>query len=338
MTGRSSWLLVLVGAVAGSPISTEALAAEAPAGPPRAAASQAPVPSAGDLRLPLKRGSVRFAVIGDTGTGGAEQYRIAGVLSAWRARFPYDFVLMMGDNLYGSERPRDYEGKFEKPYRALLDANVKFYAALGNHDESNQVHYEHFNMGGKRFYTFKAGAARAEPPAAGAAKTAPADPGGSGGVRFFALDSNYLEPDQLEWLEKELAASGSDWKICFFHHPLYSSGEAHGPAVEWREALEPLLVKHGVDVVFTGHEHFYERIKPQKGIAYFIAGASAKLRRGDVRKTDLTAKAFDQGYSFMLVEIAGDEMHFQTISDDGKTVDSGVVRKREAAKADTGGD
>lgn len=92
------------------------------------------------------------------------------------------------------------------------------------------------------------------------------------------LDSNYLDPDQTRWLEKELAASGSDWKIPFFHHPLYTSA-TRGPVVELRTVLEPLFVKYGVDVVLTGHEHIYERTKPQKGIHYFVAGGSAKLRR-----------------------------------------------------------
>ena len=61
----------------------------------------------------------------------------------------------------------------------------------------------------------------------------------------------------------------------------------------------------GVNVVLTGHEHFYERIKPQKGIAYFIVGSSAKVRRGDLTKTNLTAKGWDQGYSFMLTAVDG---------------------------------
>ncbi len=101
----------------------------------------------------------------------------------------------------------------------------------------------------------------------------------------------------------------------------------HGSNLGLREQLEPLFVKYGVTVVFTGHEHFYERIKPQKGIVYFIAGSSAKLRRGDLGNTGLTAKGFDEGYTFMLAEIAGDELHFQTISSKGQTVDSGVIRR-----------
>ena len=146
-------------------------------------------------------------------------------------------------------------------------------------------------------------------------------------MRFFALDSNYIDDKQLDWLDKQLADSGSDWKICFFHHPPYSSGETHGSAVLQREKLEPVFVKHGVNVVLSGHEHFYERIKPQKGIQYFILGNSAKVRRGDLLKTDLTEKGFDQGYTFMLVEIAGDDLTFQTISDKGTTIDQGTIHR-----------
>jgi len=263
-----------------------------------------------DLTLPRADGSTRFAVIGDGGTGGSGQQRIADQLAAYRVKFPFEFAIMLGDNLYGRERPRDYEEKFERPYKPLLDAGVKFYASLGNHDDPPQRFYKLFNMGGQRYYTFRP----------------------SRGVRFFALDSNYMDQDQLAWLEKELAASGSDWKICFFHHPLYSSGEHHGSNIELREQLEPLFVKHAVDVVFTGHEHFYERVKPQQGIQHFVAGSSAKLRRGDLKpNSELTAKGFDQGYAFMIVEIAGDAMHFQTIDGEGKTVDSGVVMRRTAA-------
>jgi hypothetical protein len=88
-----------------------------------------------------------------------------------------------------------------------------------------------------------------------------------------------------------------------------------------------MFVEHRVNVVFAGHEHFYERVKPQKGIQYFVAGASAKLRRGDIDPSAFTAFGYDQGYTFMLVEIDGDQMHFQTITDQGQTVDSGVVFK-----------
>ena len=260
-----------------------------------------------DQKLPLKDGSVRFAVIGDSGTGGGGQQKIADRIAESHKQFPFEFVLMLGDNLYGTEDPDDYEKKFERPYRPILDAGVKFYAALGNHDDPTQANYKYFNMNGERFYTFKA-------------------PRGS--VRFFALDSNYMQDQQIKWLQKELPASDSDWKIAFFHHPLYSSGEKHGADLELRKQLEPLFLEHGVDLVLTGHEHFYERLKPQKGINYIISGSAAKLRRGNIGQSPLTAKGFDQGYTFMLMEIVGDELYFQTINEDGKTVDSGVIRRR----------
>jgi 3',5'-cyclic AMP phosphodiesterase CpdA len=260
------------------------------------------------LTLPLKDGSTRFAVIGDSGTGGGAQKKVAEQIMAVHKTYPFEFTLMLGDNLYGGEGANDYRKKFEEPYKPLLDAGVKFYAALGNHDDPTQRFYKPFNMNGERYYSFK---------------------GPKPGVRFFALDSNYMSKEQLDWLEKELAASGSDWKIPFFHHPLYSSGDTHGSDATLREQLEPLFLKYGVDVVFSGHEHFYERLKPQKGIEYFITGSSAKLRKGNITRTDMTAKGFDTGYSFMVIEIAGDQMHFQTIDENGKTIDSGAIKRRE---------
>jgi 3',5'-cyclic AMP phosphodiesterase CpdA len=279
-------------------------------------ASILPLPvAAQELRLPNKPGSVKFAVIGDTGTGDRNQLAIANELASWRTRYPFDFAVMMGDNIYGGDRPSDFDKKFAIPYKPLLDAGVKFYAALGNHDDAAlQRNYKPFNMNGERFYSFRP----------------------KNGVRFFALDSNYVDKAQLAWLDKELAASGSEWKIMFFHHPLYSSGETHGSAEQQRGLLEPVFLKHGVNVVLSGHEHFYERIKPQKGIAYFIIGSSAKLRKGDLQKSDLTAFGDDGEYAFMLMEIAGDELFFQTINQSGKTIDVGSVKRVGKAEPSSG--
>ena len=256
------------------------------------------------LTLPNKPGSFKFAVFGDTGTGGREVTEVAARAEEYRKVFPFELALLLGDNLYGGEGTRDFETKFERPFRPLLDAGVKFYATLGNHDDTGQIKYKLFNMNGERFYSLKP----------------------KNGIRFFALDSNYLDRRQFDWLAKELEASGSDWKICFFHHPLYSSGGKHGPHEELRTILEPLLLKYGVTVVFTGHEHFYERLKPQKGVQHFVLGSSAKLRKGDIKKrSPLTAAGFDTDRAFMLVEIDGDELHFQAISRTGQTVDSGKL-------------
>ncbi len=266
--------------------------------------------AAGGTTAPTAQNSVRFAVLGDTGTGDRAQYEVAAQLEKSRAIFPFEFVIMVGDNMYGSERPQDYVRKFELPYKPMLDAKVQFFASLGNHDDPNQRFYKPFNMNGERYYTFKFG---------------------NPSVRFYALDSNYMTREQLEWMEKELANSDSPWKIAFFHHPLYSSGGRHGSEVDLREQLEPLFTKHGVNVVFAGHEHFYERLRPQKGIHYFTAGGSAKLRSGDIQKGTLTVVGFDADRSYMLVEVAGETMHFQTLSRVGKRVDSGTIERSNRA-------
>jgi predicted phosphodiesterase len=255
-------------------------------------------------RLPNAANSVKFAVIGDNGTGDRPEYEVGAQMTRARASFAFDTVLMLGDNMYGSQEPADFIKKFEQPYKALLNAGVQFFATLGNHDNQLNRYYKPYNMGGERYYSF-------------AKKN----------VRFFVIDSDSLDPKQMAWLDDALKRSTDEWKICYFHHPLYSDGGTHGSAVELRVVLEPIFVRYGVNVVFSGHEHFYERITPQKGIHYFISGAAGQLRRGDVERSEYKAAAFDQDQSFMLVEVAGADLFFQAISRAGQIVDSGTIRR-----------
>jgi hypothetical protein len=264
--------------------------------------AQAPAAS---LTLPLKPKSVRFAVIGDSGTGGKEQYSVAAQMDKYHGSFPFDFVIMLGDNIYGSKGAAGFKKKFEDPYKPLLDAGVKFYASLGNHDDPNERFYKPFNMDGKRYYSFK-----------------------NGDAQFFALDSTYMDDEQLGWIGQQLSGSHATWKICFFHHPLYSHARFHGADADLRARLEPVFQQNGVNVVLSGHEHVYERVKPQSGIYYFVLGNAGELRFRDLIPSADTAKGFDTDQAFMLVEIAGDGLYFQTISRTGETVDSGVLPKQ----------
>src|SRR5262245_47016280 len=254
--------------------------------------------------LPTRPDSLKFAVLGDNGTGEKPEYDVGQQMDAARTTFPFDMVLMLGDNMYGRQDPQDSVTKFERPYAALLRAGVLFYASLGNHDDQNNRFYRAFNMGGERYFTFV-----------------------KKNVRFFVLDTNQLDPKQRAWFDEVLQGSDDQWRICFFHHPIYSDGGRHGSDVSLRVILEPLFVKYGVDVVFSGHDHVYERLKPQKGITYFVSGSGGQLRRGDVRPSGLTAAYFDQDQSFMLVEVAGNEMFFEAVSRSGATVDSGVIHR-----------
>jgi predicted phosphodiesterase len=272
-------------------------------------------PAPGALALPLTDGSVRFAVIGDSGRGDQAQQEVANQMAVWRARFPFDFVVMLGDNIYPPRQPDDFQKKFEEPYKALLDAGVTFYAAIGNHDPDVELNYAKFNMGGRRYYTFRKNERRLEG-LAGA------------GVRFFVLDSRALDPTQLSWLEDELRRSATDWKICYFHHPIYTSGRYPTSARLLRLALEPILLGGDVDVVLSGHEHFYERLQPQHGITYFISGGAGSLRKGDIRRdSPLLARGFDTDFHFLLMEVSGDTLYFQAISRSGNTVDAGSITR-----------
>ena len=139
--------------------------------------------------------SLRFAVLGDFGTGDRPQSDIADRMWTARATFPFDLVLALGDNIYGRQEPRDFVDKFERPYARLLDAGVQFQAALGNHDRTENRNYPPYNMNGRRYYTFVRGE-----------------------VRFVVLDTNAMDPDQLAWADGTLAMAREHWKIVYFHH------------------------------------------------------------------------------------------------------------------------
>src|SRR5262245_425335 len=223
--------------------------------------------------LPNASDSVKFAAIGDNGTGDRPQYEIAEQMTKLHATFPFELVIMLGDNMYGGQTPAEFVKKFEQPYAALLDEHVLFQGSLGNHDRPENVSYKPYNMNGQRYYTFLRKR-----------------------VRFFALDSTLMDKKQLDWLEAALKDSREEWKICYFHHPLYSDASRHGSSIDLRLLLEPIFVRHGVNVVFSGHDHVYERIKPQKGIYYFVSGAAGQLRK-DRKSTRLNSSHLGISYA-----------------------------------------
>lgn len=261
--------------------------------------------TAQELSLPNAPDSVKFAVVGDMGTGERDQYDVAAQMMRFHAKFAFGQVITLGDNIYGGQGPEDLVKKFSQPYKPLLDAGVKFHAALGNHDDPANVSYPLWNMGGQRYYTYVVK-----------------------NVAFFVLDSDQLDPRQVDWITNALKTSQEPWKICYFHHPLYSDGATHGSSVDLRVVLEPIFVANGVNVVFSGHDHIYERTTPQKGITYFVSGAAGQLRKGDTRRSAMRAAWFDQDRSFMLVEVGGNDLAFQAISRTGATVDKGTIHRQ----------
>jgi len=273
-----------------------------------ASAKPQPPGAVSPLPMPQTRGGTIFGIMGDSGSGDEAQQAVAQAMLTYfntARRFP--FVIMLGDNLYDD----DYTNEFLIPYKPLLDRGVKFYAALGNHDRDLEIHFKPFNMGDKDRYSFD-----------------------EGNARFAVLNSNHpADPEQIKWFDSVYNDAGTKWRIAFFHHPLYSSGQhsAEGRDVI-RPALEPALVRNKVNVVFTGHEHLYERIRPQKGIQHFVSGGGGRyLYR--VRPSEFDEVA-ESEHHFMVAEISGDRLLFEAISHAQKVMDCGIVyRTQEAANA-----
>lgn len=256
-----------------------------------------------------QRSSYAWAVIGDNGTGQRPEREVAYQMQRYGETVKFEFVTMDGDNIYGGHAPSDFKRKFEEPYKQLLDEKVKFYASLGNHDDPDlERNYKPYNMGGNRYYTFR-----------------------KEDVEFFVLDSTYMSPQQLAWLDDKLSASDARWKIAYFHHPTFTSATFHGPDIDLRRQLMPLFVKYGVNAVWSGHEHVYERLKPQSGIYFFLVGNSGELRYHNIRRpNELDAIGFDTDRTFMLVEIADDDLYYQTITESGQTIDSGTFPRQNS--------
>jgi predicted phosphodiesterase len=259
---------------------------------------------------------ITFAVIGDAGTGDEGQLSVARQMVKQREKTPFEFVLMLGDNIYEKGEERLVKPRFEDPYKDLLQAGVKFYAALGNHDivrgTEFQTRYPNFNMGGRRYYNFAKGASD----------------NFENLLEFFALDSNHMTPEQLKWLDETLNASKARWKITFSHHSIYSSARMHSQYVKLRAQLEPLYIRYSVDAVFSGHSHCYERVKPQKGVNYFTEGASGEIKRKTLdRRTLLIAAGEDEKHSFLIVQASENELKVEAIGADGSLIDSYTITR-----------
>ena len=165
-------------------------------------------------------------------------------------------------------------------------------------------------MDGKTYYTFKA--PRQD-------------------VRFFALETDYLTPAQTAWFEKELASAGEDWKIPYFHHPLYSSGARHGSHSDAarrcssrsssRAASASSLPATTTSTSGSSRRRASPTSSP--GRAASCGGETS------TKSTGLTAVGYDTDLAFLVAEIDGDQLFFNAISRTGAVIDSGVIERRK---------
>ncbi|MFP2933612.1 metallophosphoesterase, partial [Pyxidicoccus sp. 3LG] len=272
--------------------------------------------------------SVHFTAVGDFGTGGTDQKQVAAAMLAVRP----ELFVALGDNAYSSGTESEIQSNLFLPMEALL-AEVPFFASLGNHEyvtNQGQPYLDNFYLPTnnpaktERYYSFD-----------------------WGNVHFVALDSNcaigLASADrcalaaQKAWLEKDLAGTTQPWKVVFFHHPPWSSGE-HGSQLSMRRNFAPIFEKYDVDLVLTGHDHNYERSKPMQGdgiaasadlgIPYLVVGGGgASLRPFAGSKPDWSIIRDDQAHGFLDVKVVDGTLTAQLVETGGKVLDSFTLKK-----------
>lgn len=268
-----------------------------------------------------------FVAVGDTGCGCSAQDRVARRMIEWRGEHPFSTVIMLGDNIYGGVLGARggnralFSERFDKQYQSLVQEGVRFFATLGNHDMETRkgadmvADKKRFNIQGPEgYYSFYSDAKADGKPL----------------VQFISLNSVQLikrdEDDrtQITWLSKALTEGSAVWKVVFFHHPLYApSGEGHEPEVELRRDLEDVFVAAGVQLVLTGHNHYYARMKTQRGITHFISGGGGRSLKTPI--VNQYTERLAEIYHFMYFEVYPDKMTFQVVPDEGKFSDSGML-------------
>lgn len=248
---------------------------------------------------------VRLAAAGDVGTGGDAQKATVAAMDRLDRDREFDALLLLGDNIYPAGDPAAIDAKLLDPLAPVLDGPTELIAALGNHDVQTgdgDPQIDALGMPG-RWYERDVGP-----------------------VRIIVVDSTRAtDPEQIDWLRQTLSrTTTADWTIVIQHHPPFSAGyhSSHGPS---EANLVPLYTEFGVDLVLAGHDHDYQRTKPQDGVTYIVSGGAAKLRptsRGSF--TDFAAST----YHFAEIAVYSDRLILRAVDQAGGVFDTTTLMAR----------
>lgn len=269
--------------------------------------------------LPLadEPGAARYAIVGDFGDGSENERRVLSQIKASNPRA----LLTVGDNVYPTGRERDWVRGWDKSGYATFAATTPVHPALGNHDHYNRdlsPYFKRFShLDGKAYYSWKDGAAE-----------------------FFALDTEQFlngSSAQGKWLDSALGSSTAPWKIVYMHRPPYSSaGVESGVQTGLRESLGPVLAKHGVKLVISGHEHSYERSHAQDGVTFITTGGGgATLRPFRVAQPEWSAFR-NAVHGFVTLDISDSSVIVRARDDAGKVFDTVRIPRSATAQARAG--
>lgn len=236
----------------------------------------------GTAAPPRDTALMRFAVIGDFGSGFEPQYQLGQRMCFWRQDHPFDLVITTGDNIYDRGEPEHFDEKFFQPYDCLFDAGVRWRAVLGNHDvltDNGRPELEEpaFGMKGRNYVVRKKG------------------------VRFVMWDST--DPNR-KWLRKNLGTEPGDrWTVVSFHHPVFTPGP-HGDTPGFRPSLPRLFARKGVDLVLNGHDHLYALMPPKRKVRYVVTGGGG-AGTYDCLRPETTEKCIERHHFLYVVARAG---------------------------------
>jgi hypothetical protein len=253
---------------------------------------------------PARTARFTFAVVGDFGSGNEHEAAVAGMIRSWHP----DFVLTTGDNAYPLGSRELLDRAIFGPYGAVMRTSAWF-PALGNHDvkaNGGKPELEAFHsLGSERWYRFT-----------------------WGNAAIVVLDSNVsVGPGspQLRFARNALALD-SCFRFAAWHHPPWEPpGSRLSPGL--RRTIVPLVVKHGVQVVFEGHLHAYARSRPHNGVLYVAVGTGGAELEYDAGVLTIPSARVAQGhYGALRVDVAGRSARFRYRTVDGKLRDSFRVR------------
>lgn len=261
-----------------------------------------------------------FVVFCDTQSQPEVVSRLAEL--AWGQR-PH-FTLIGGDLVSEGPIKDHWTGHFF-PNMHALNSRVPLLPCLGNHEKDAQFYYDYFSLPAPEYYyRFP-----------------------YGNLEVFMVDSDRplsKRSEQYEWLDKALGDSKATWKIVMLHKPPYSSDEDdYGDTKEIRpmggdirqRAAVPLYEKHGVDIVWSGHIHSYERTYPllegkpvlKGGVTYMITGGGGGgLEKPGPWRLPFSAKVYS-GHHYSLVSVHGAVLRIEVIDLEGRVFDSIELRK-----------
>lgn len=271
-----------------------------------------------------------FIVVGDSGKGTRAQYLLAGQMNARSA----DFILHAGDVIYSAGERAGFKDRFFAPYRHLL-SRVACWPTLGNHDvftDNGAPYCEVFELPEngpsgqppEHHYWFEYASARVA-------------------VIDSNVDETVLATEVAPWLLRVFADGSTVWRFVLLHHPPYTAG-AYKPDGRIQRALVPAFEAAGVDVVFAGHDHLYERTLPLRGgevvtdgrgVVYVVSGAGgARLYEAlsPEERPAWIAALDDTRHSFTHVQITGDTLRLQQIDTEGVVIDDWTMTRPPATQ------